>query len=184
MAAAAAHLQNSAMPRTVDVTRTYLRLLRPDALRAVAIGDPRLRFGRIADVTVARARQLYTDVGAAYHWHDRYQWTDDAYAAFLARPGLSCWLLTWNADDAGFVEIEKHADGSVEIVLFGLLRRFQGRGFGKHMLTAAVREAWRHGPTHVWLHTCTLDSPRALPNYLARGFTPYREEKYTTSVAD
>jgi hypothetical protein len=26
----------------------------------------------------------------------------------------------------------------------------------------------------VWLHTCTLDSPAALPNYLARGFEVVR----------
>lgn len=172
------------MPRTVAVTRTYLRLLKPDALRPVAIADDRLKFEAIQEITVARGRQLYTDVGAAYQWHDRYQWTDATYATYLARPGLSCWLLTWAGEDAGFVEIEKHVDGSVEIALFGLLGRFYGRGFGKHMLTAAVREAWRHGPTNVWLHTCTLDSPRALPNYLARGFTPYREEKYTTTIAD
>jgi len=183
MATMRTRAQNSAMPRSVDVTRTYLRLLNPDALRPVAIADDRLKFERIPDITVARARQLYTDVGAAYHWHDRYRWSDDAYATYLARPRLSCWLLTWAGDDAGFVEIEKHADGSVEIVLFGLLARFHGRGFGKHMLTAAVREAWRQGPTHVWLHTCTLDSPRAMPNYVARGFTPYREERYTTTIS-
>jgi hypothetical protein len=26
------------------------------------------------------------------------------------------------------------------------------------------------------LHTCTLDSPRALPNYRARGLRPFRTE--------
>jgi len=32
--------------------------------------------------------------------------------------------------------------------------------------------AWAWGAAYVWLHTCTLDAPAALPNYLARGFTP------------
>jgi hypothetical protein len=35
-------------------------------------------------------------------------------------------------------------------------------------------------PERVWLHTCTLDHPAALPNYLKRGFRPIREEVYTT----
>jgi hypothetical protein len=30
----------------------------------------------------------------------------------------------------------------------------------------------------VWLHTCTLDDPAALPNYRARGFRPYKQETY------
>jgi hypothetical protein len=40
------------------------------------------------------------------------------------------------------------------------------------------------GATRVWLHTCTLDSPVALPNYEARGFVRYRSETYTVEMAD
>lgn len=38
--------------------------------------------------------------------------------------------------------------------------------------------AWQWGTSLVWLHTCTLDSAAALPNYLARGFQPTRSEQY------
>jgi hypothetical protein len=34
----------------------------------------------------------------------------------------------------------------------------------------------------VWLHTCTLDSPHALPNYLARGFREFRKEIYQADI--
>jgi hypothetical protein len=51
-----------------------------------------------------------------------------------------------------------------------------GRGIGKAMLTRAAEEAWASEPTRVWLHTCTLDSPRALPNYKARGFEECHRE--------
>ena len=37
---------------------------------------------------------------------------------------------------------------------------------------------WRGTTTRVWLHTCSLDHPRALPNYLAAGFRVVREEPY------
>lgn len=167
-------------PRTVEVTRTYLRMQRPSALKAVEIPDPRLTFARLDGCDPGRAREYYRAVGERWHWHDRCKWSDAEYAAYLARPGLSLWLLRFIDDDAGFVEIERHADGSVEIALFGLMPRYYGRGFGKHLLTCAVRTAWSFGPHTVWLHTCTLDSPRAMPNYLKRGFVPYREEKYTT----
>ena len=169
--------------RTVDVTRTYLRMLRATALKPVEIADPRLTFGRIEECDVARARAFYRSIGDRWHWHDRNRWSDAEYTNYLARPGLSLWVLRFGDDDAGYVEIERHGDGSVEIALFGLMSRYFGRGFGKHLLTCAVRAAWSMGPHTVWLHTCTLDSPHALPNYLKRGFVAYREERYTTTLA-
>jgi len=46
------------------------------------------------------------------------------------------------------------------------------------LLTRAVETAWAGGPARVWLHTCTLDHPNALPNYVRRGFRPVRQEVY------
>jgi hypothetical protein len=41
-------------------------------------------------------------------------------------------------------------------------------------MDAALRHAWRHQPSRVFLHTCTLDHPRALAFYLRNGFTAYK----------
>lgn len=38
------------------------------------------------------------------------------------------------------------------------------------------------GANRLWLHTCTLDGPAALPNYRARGFVPFRTEHYETEL--
>jgi GNAT superfamily N-acetyltransferase len=70
----------------------------------------------------------------------------------------------------------------VEIAYFGLVTRFIGRGLGSALLTVAVDQARRFGGQRVWLHTCTLDSPHALPNYKARGFQPYRTERVDVDV--
>jgi GNAT superfamily N-acetyltransferase len=59
-----------------------------------------------------------------------------------------------------------------------------GRGIGKALLSRAAEEAWSLGPNRVWLHTCTLDSPRALPNYLKRGFEQYDQETYVVQLPD
>ncbi len=85
---------------------------------------------------------------------------------------------------AGFFELNRCDDGSVEIAYFGLVAAFMGRGIGKALLTRAAEEAWALGASRVWLHTCTLDSPRALPNYLARGFRVDRTETYSETVPD
>ena len=65
-----------------------------------------------------------------------------------------------------------------------LVTRAMGLGLGAWMLTQAVQVAWTAGANRVWLHTCTLDSPRALPNYLARGFREFKRERYTEEIPE
>ena len=45
--------------------------------------------------------------------------------------------------------------------------------FGPREGCAAVERAWELATDRVWVHTCTLDHPSALPNYRARGFRIY-----------
>ena len=136
--------------------------------------------------TVEEWRHLYTTVGAEWHWHDRDSWPDSKLAERLSNKNVHVFradaALNGLSDDiesgVGFVELELHIDGSVEIVYFGLTRSAQGYGLGAWLLERAVEESWGLGATHVWVHTCTQDAPQALPNYLARGFEVEREEEY------
>jgi GNAT superfamily N-acetyltransferase len=128
--------------------------------------------------TISFFRYLYGEVGKAHRWTDRLTWSDEKVVRYLADPSVSLWLLSSGAVPAGYFELQRHQDGSVEIAYFGLLPEFIGRGWGKHLLTRAVQSAWDMGAQRVWLHTCTLDHAAALPNYLQRGFTPVREEVY------
>ena len=164
------------------VTRTYLELASLADLRPAPTPDPAPRIERVGECPASLYRYLYAEVGRAFHWVDRLGWTDDAIRRHLATPGLSLWLLTWEAAPAGYFELKPHDDDSIEIAYFGLLPEYIGRGWGKFLLTEAARAAWSHRPARVWLHTCTLDHPAALPNYLQRGFRPVREETYTAEV--
>jgi len=87
-------------------------------------------------------------------------------------------------ESAGYFELQRGDDGSVEIVYFGLVPKFIGRGLGGPLLTRAVQEAWAMGggAKRVWLHTCTLDSPRALPGYKARGFREFKTERLEVDI--
>ena len=71
---------------------------------------------------------------------------------------------------AGYFELETQAGGNAEIAYFDLLPQFIGRGLGGALLTATVERAWAIGASRVWVHTCSLDHPNALPGYQARGF--------------
>lgn len=168
----------------VAVTRTYLELRDPTDLVAPRT-SPRaatLDYVRHQPCAVPLYRRLYADVGGPWHWHDRLAWTDARLAEHLASPAIVVWELRADGESAGFFELQRYADGSVEIAYFGLRPAFVGRGLGGEMLTRAAREAWAMGATRVWLHTCTLDSPNALPNYRARGFREYRTESYEAVI--
>ena len=52
---------------------------------------------------------------------------------------------------------------------FGLLPQFIGQGIGGNLFTRAIECGWNLGAKRVWVHTCSLDHPQALNNYLARG---------------
>jgi GNAT superfamily N-acetyltransferase len=168
----------------VTVVRTYLEQRSPESLRAATSSDSRLRLVRAEPDDISLFRELYRDVGGAYHWRDRNALSDDQLRAHFQSDDVELWVLFHGDQAAGFFELQRHPDGSVEIVYFGLTSAFFGQGLGKHLLTKASESAWALGATRVWVHTCTLDSPAALPNYLARGFSPYRTETYEASIAD
>ncbi len=118
-------------------------------------------------------------MGEAFHWFDRWDWTDDQITEPLVDPNIQLHVALRDGSLAGWYELRRvPEDGSVEIAYFGIVAAEFGRGLGKHLLSCAVRDAWALRPRRVWLHTCTLDHPNALPNYVKRGFAPYRKEVY------
>lgn len=172
------------MSPVVEVVRTYLELRSPEQLRPARFDDPAVRVVRRDAIGVAHYRRLYETVGALWHWRDRNAWSDEKLARYLARPEVSVFECLVGEESAGYFELETRDDGSVEIAYFGLAPSFIGRGIGKGLLTRAAEEAWAIGANRVWLHTCTLDSPRALPNYKARGFEPFNQERYVQQLPD
>ncbi|MFN2571940.1 MAG: GNAT family N-acetyltransferase [Gemmatimonadales bacterium] len=168
----------------MQATRTYLELMAPGQFKA--------SFGDFADVPIAQPshplpdlyRLCYRTVGEAFRWFDRWDWSDDEISRHLADPAIQLFVATRRdgkkaATLAGWYELRRvPEDDSVEIAYFGIVAAEFGRGLGKHLLSSAVGAAWALRPHRVWLHTCTLDHPNALPNYLKRGFVPYRTETY------
>lgn len=168
--------------RLACATRTYLAMESPADLRPSAVPALRLDVEESTRCTVAEYRRLYEQVGAQWEWHDRDEMSDHALAAHLVRSDVHVWTARVGRRTAGFFELAVDADGGVEIAYFGLVQAFIGQGLGGALLTRAVEEAWRLGARTVWLHTCSLDAPQALPNYMARGFRVVREETYEARV--
>jgi GNAT superfamily N-acetyltransferase len=158
------------------VVTTYLEMRDPGELRAGRVPEGDVRVVRLGPAEAGVYRRLYRGVGRAYNWYSRYRWTDEEIVRNLETPGVEVGVMVVGGEVAGFFELKGHEeDRSVEVVYFGLMPAFVGTGLGGHLLTVALRTAWGRGPARVWLHTCSLDHPAAMGNYLARGMKAYKE---------
>jgi GNAT superfamily N-acetyltransferase len=164
------------MPR--QAVRTYLEMTDRSELSPAEPPPGDVTLERCDQCPPALWRRLYSEVGRNYHWVDRLAWSDEAIVRYLADPHLELWILGEAGEPAGYFELRAEDDGGVEIAYFGLMPHAVGRGLGRFMLTRAVERAWDRGANRVWLHTSSLDHSSALSNYLARGFSIWKQETY------
>ena len=160
----------------VDVTIRYLEMNAPGDHR-----PKRSSLGGICFALVARPmpelnRFFYAAIGGEWFWLERRSWTLAQWTTYVDRATLETRVLSVDGVPAGYCELEQQVNGDVEVKYFGLLAAFIGRGLGAHLLTETVERAWAMGASRVVLNTCNLDHPRALDNYLRRGFREYRSE--------
>lgn len=158
----------------VDVKVYYLEMLAPSR-RTVAPPREGLTVLHAKSPTVAYYRFLYHAVGKDYHWFTRGKLSDAELTASLEDPGNEVHVLYVEGVPAGFAELDRRDHDDIELVQFGLMREFIGQGLGKYFLQWTIDKAWSYGCKRFWLHTCTLDHPAALPNYLKAGFGLYKE---------
>ena len=161
---------------TVLVTVTYLQMTSPDQ-RAPAPGvlEPTAIL-RAERPTISFYRYLYDTVGADWNWFMRRRLSDEALAAIIHDHRVEVFVLHVRGVPAGYVELDRRIEGEVEIAYFGLIPEYVGRGFGAFLLDWGLGRAWSYRPNRVWLHTCSLDHPRALGVYQRAGLRVYGRE--------
>jgi GNAT superfamily N-acetyltransferase len=145
----------------------------PDGIKVMCMDAPDVAFYRF----------LYAAIGKHWRWYDRLSYSDEELETLLAAPGTSVHVLYVDGSPAGYIEMVQHPEGpsrryhSTEVVYFGLRPSYIGRGLGKHLLSHGIAYAWNKGTQRLWAHTCNLDGPYALENYVKRGFKVYRVDK-------
>ena len=123
---------------------------------------------------------LYQKIGEGYHWKDRLAWSLEQWSDYLNQKKLKFFVAKKGEESVGFYEYLHHDEKKeVEITYMGIFREYYGKKIGGYLLTHALRKSWSHQPTRVWVHTCTLDHPNALKNYIARGMNIFKKEKVT-----
>lgn len=160
----------------VDQTVTYLEMTSSGQLLPGAVPAVDVTLDSVDAAALPLIRSTHDRIAVPHHWSSL-TWSERQWLDLLARPGVRSWIAHVGRDVAGLVQLEIHPGHEVEIIKFGLVPEFVGRGFGGHLLTLATRLAWDvAGVERVWLHTSSFDHPHALGNYRSRGFRPFRVE--------
>jgi GNAT superfamily N-acetyltransferase len=162
---------------TLVVTVTYVEMVaRPEPARAVP-APAGTEVVRIEAPTVSFYRYLYGTVGRPWLWYERREMSDAALHRTITAPGVEIHVLYVGGVPAGYAELDRANPASVEIAYFGLVPEYIGHGLGPYLLDRALTRAWEPAsgpaPERVWLHTCTLDHPKALQTYQRAGFEAY-----------
>ncbi|MGK6319237.1 GNAT family N-acetyltransferase [Sphingomonas sp. DT-204] len=146
-------------------TRPPLRPLPDSALRLVQWQQP----------APDKYRALFRRVGEPWLWFSRLAMDDARLTAIIHDPQVAVFAVTDRTGiELGMLELDYRHAGDCELAYFGLVPELAGRGHGRWLMAEALQRAWRPGIARVWVHTCTLDHPRALGFYRASGFTPIR----------
>ena len=164
-----------------EIVITYLQMNAPEELSPARASDPDLIVREAVERDWRLNRAMYLLVGEQWGWIDKLGWSDEDWKRYAADEQRRTFVATWRGATAGYYELRRDEAGAVEVVSFGLAPDFIGRGLGGALLTDALKRAWAWDAQRVWLHTCTLDHPAALKNYLARGMQVY--DRKTRQVA-
>ncbi len=120
---------------------------------------------------------LYKKIGENFQWKDRLIWTDSDWSTYLSNQNLRFFTAYVGDDIAGYYEYIHHPEKKeVELAYFGIFEKYFGKKLGGYLLTHALKNAWSHEPERIWVHTCNLDHPNALKNYIARGMNIFKKE--------
>jgi len=121
-------------------------------------------------------KTFYEWVGGPWQWINKLGWTDQQWLEYVGREQLKTYVGYFSGTPIGYFEIELQPNREVMILYFGLIPEFIGKGFGGLFLSQAIDICWSYPVDRVWLHTCTLDHPTAIKNYLNRGFKVFKTE--------
>ncbi|WP_417590571.1 GNAT family N-acetyltransferase [Parasphingorhabdus sp.] len=157
----------------VPTVITHLEMLERPVLATI---NSALSLEKWIDPAVAEYLALFRSVGEPWLWTSRLLIGEDDVQSIIHHPGIDIHIVRNENMAVGFIELDFRKTGQCEIAFFGLVTEMNGKGHGRWMMNQALKNAWKDGIERVWLHTCTQDSPRALPFYQQCGFRIFKQE--------
>ena len=160
----------------IPVQRNFLELKDLKNLKTNSINEKKYLVKKIKP-DFQLNKFFYKQVGKKHRWIDRLSWTDGKWINYISNKNLETYIISESDELAGFFELLYNPElKETEISYFGLLEEYIGKGIGGYALSVAIKKSFEKNIKRVWLHTCTLDHPNALKNYIARGMTVFKKE--------
>ena len=160
-----------------EIFRNFLHIKSLEDLNYSKIGDKDIFVKKEKDFDINLPKFLYREIGKDYYWKDRLFWSDKNWSDYVSQPGYQLHTLYKDKNLVGYYEVLSDNYLNFEIAYFGIFKEFFGRKMGGYLLSYAIKNSFYQGAKKVWVHTCTLDHPNALKNYLARGMKIFKTEK-------
>lgn len=127
--------------------------------------------------TLAWYRDVFTRVGSLeWLWYGRLKLPDIELQAILDDGNVQVFTLSRDGTDEALLELDFRQPATCELAYFGVTPALIGTGAGRYLMNEAINRAWDREIGRFHVHTCTIDSPRALDFYVRSGFVPYRRE--------
>ena len=152
---------------------TYLEMLAPPSAPLQSQIEPPLRLVPLGRGDLEGYRMLHREVGDEWLWFSRTVMPDEELRTILDHPDVEPFVLCEAEERLGLLELNFRERGQCELAYLGLKASAIGRGLGRALMEEGTRRAWARPIRRFWVHTCTFDSPAALPFYIRSGFTPY-----------
>jgi GNAT superfamily N-acetyltransferase len=163
-------------PGKIAAIVTHLEMLEPPAMRPATLPDG-ATLTRIEAPETGWYRDLFTRVGALdWLWFSRLRMDDATLRGILGDPDVEVYALDIDGQSQGLLELDFRDGETCELAFLGLTPAAQGKGAGRAMMSVAITRAFARPITRFHIHTCTFDSPVALPFYIRSGFRPIRRE--------
>ena len=160
----------------IPVQRNFLELKDLKNLKTNSINEKKYLVKKIKP-DFQLNKFFYKQVGKKHRWIDRLSWSDGKWINYISNKNLETYIISESDELVGFFELLYNPElKETEISYFGLLEEFIGKGIGGYALSVAIKKSYEKNIKRVWLHTCTLDHPNALKNYIARGMTVFKKE--------
>lgn len=159
-------------PKPLTATVTYLEMRSPPRSHFPLPVNIQAAMIEAHNIPLHFYRYLQYRTGRRWHWVYRLRLDDAALSAIVHSDRTQIDVLYVDGAPAGFFELYREDDSTVDLAYFGLMPHVHGRGLGKWFLSQAVNAAWASKPVRVTVNTNTLDHPAALPLYQRIGFEP------------
>ena len=126
------------------------------------------------DIDYDKYISIYNAIGESYRWSGRLIISKEKVIEILTSKTTEIYYNYINDELVGYFEFDLSVNA--EIIYFGLMPTFIGKGIGKKMMYNALDILKSKDIDKVMLHTCSLDHKNALIFYKKCGFEVFHQK--------